>query len=87
MPTVGIRELKQNTSEILRRVREDFEPAEVTYRGEVIARIVPVLRRSRPNRARSRAVWDEIDRIAEQISARMPKRVSAVRAVREQRRG
>lgn len=87
MPTVGIRELKQNTSEIVRRVREDFEPVEITYRGEVVARIVPVLRRSRPDPARSRAVWDEIDRIAEQISAKWPKNVSAVRAVREQRRG
>lgn len=89
MAIVGIRELKQRTSDILRRVREDGEPIEVSYRGEVVARIVPVLRR-RPTaraRARARAAWDDIDRIADEISARWPRGVSAVRAVRESRRG
>lgn len=86
MTTVGIRELKRNTSDILWRVRELGKPVEVTYRGVMVARIVPLTRRRRPDPNRSRAVWADIDRIAKQVSARWPKRVSAVRAVREQRR-
>ena len=39
---IGIRELKQRTSEITRRVREDQQPYEVTYHGRTIARIVPI---------------------------------------------
>ncbi len=89
MDVIGVRELKQKTSEILRRVREAGEPIEVACRGEVVARIVPVKRRqpSAKTRARSRAVWADIDRIAEEIAARWPRGVSAVQAVREGRRG
>ncbi len=42
MVTIGIRELKQQTSKILRRVREDGETIEITYHGETVARLVPV---------------------------------------------
>lgn len=89
MAVIGIRELKERTSEVLRRVREKSESVEISYRGKIVARIVPVKQRrlSASTRARARAVWDEIDRVAEEISARWPKGVSAVRAVREQRRG
>ena len=87
MAIIGIRELKQRTSEVLRRVREEGEAIEVSCRGEVIARIVPVLRRHQPAASRSRAVWDEIDRVAEEISARWRRGVSAVRATRTSRRG
>jgi prevent-host-death family protein len=38
MTTAGIRELKQNTSKILRRVREEGETIEITYHGETVAR-------------------------------------------------
>jgi prevent-host-death family protein len=89
MAVIGIRELKERTSEILRQVREKGEAVEISHRGKVVARIVPVKPRRLPasTRARVRAVWEEIDRVAEEISARWPKGVSAVRAVREQRRG
>lgn len=33
MVTVGVRELKQETSQILRRVREEGEIVEITYHG------------------------------------------------------
>ena len=35
MAAIGIRELKQTTSKVLRRVRERGEEIDVTYRGEV----------------------------------------------------
>jgi prevent-host-death family protein len=41
MKTIGVRELKQHTSRIIRSVREDGESFEVTYHGKVVARITP----------------------------------------------
>lgn len=41
MSSVGVRELKEQTSEIVRRVREDGETIDITYRGEIVATIVP----------------------------------------------
>jgi prevent-host-death family protein len=42
MVTVGIRELKQQTSELVRLVREDGQQIQITYRGQVVALMVPV---------------------------------------------
>ena len=42
MREVGVRELKQHTSEVLRRVRESKEVIAITRWGQVIARLVPV---------------------------------------------
>ena len=58
---------------------------EVTHRGRVVARIVPV---AAPETAASEdgAVWSDIDRLAAEIGARWPAGVTAVDAVREGRR-
>lgn len=85
MESVGIRELKQRTSEIVRRVREDGRGIDITYRGEVVARIVAP-ESPEAMRDRSRQAWDRLDELAKQVSAVWPKGVSAVEAVREQRR-
>ena len=42
MPQVGIRELKNDTSEILRAVREEKAEYLVTHRGKPVAVILPV---------------------------------------------
>jgi prevent-host-death family protein len=84
MPAIGIRELKERTSEILRRVREDRDTFEVTYHGKVIARIVPVAQP--PSEEELKRVWERWDRLAEEISKYWPKDVSAVQAIREDRR-
>jgi len=86
MASVGIRELKQQTSAVLRRVREGGEELEVTLRGRVIARLVPVVR-TKASQRRVRSAWSDIDRLAAEIGARWPRGVSATRAVREARRG
>jgi len=81
---VGVRELKQRTSQVLRRVRERQEEIEVTLHGRVVARLIPV---SRERRSRaSAATWSTLDRVAREIGARWPKGRSAVNAVREGRR-
>src|SRR2546428_644334 len=47
MRSIGVRELKQHTSQVLRRVRAKRERIEVTYRGRAVARLIPVARPSR----------------------------------------
>lgn len=84
MVTVGVRELKQQTSELIRRVRENGEQVQVTYHGKVVAVLVPV------NPAIDEEVetdtWDELDSLAAEIGAAWPEGVSAAQAVAEQRR-
>jgi prevent-host-death family protein len=87
MDTVGVRELKQKTTQVLRRVREKKEQIQVTYRGEVVALLVPVP--SAKRRAKStadEAVWVELDQLAAEIGAHWPKGVTAVDAIRQDRR-
>lgn len=85
MRQVGIRELKEHTSDVLRRVREDEEPVEITNRGRVVARLVPVEKPER-KRAEATAVWVDMDRLAAEVGAHWPVRLSAEEAVAEQRR-
>ena len=86
MGSVGVRELKEQTSRILRRVREGQETIDVTYRGKVIARLVPVEEPADVDSAEIAAIWTDLDRLAKEISARWPEGLSAADAVSEQRR-
>jgi prevent-host-death family protein len=81
MVTVGIRELKQHTSRLLRRVHEEGAIIEVTYHGKVIARLVPVTAERDVG-----AIWADLDQLTAEISAKWPEGVSAVEAVRDVRR-
>ena len=85
MAEVGVRELKQRASEILRHVREDKETYSVTYRGKVVARLVPAEDRGTQT-AEAKTVLDEMDELASRISAHWPAESTAADAVREQRR-
>ncbi len=84
MSSVGVRELKEHTSEILRRVRDDGETIDITYRGEAIAAIVP-----RPKRTQAQidAYWEKHEALVRAIAQEIGDRpVDAVELVREQRR-
>jgi prevent-host-death family protein len=83
MVTVGIRELKQQASELVRLVRETGEEVQVTYRGEVVALLIPVKSAGKKDDAKA---WSKLDNLAAEIGARWPKGVSAVNAVNEARR-
>jgi prevent-host-death family protein len=85
MGEVGVRELKQKTSEILRRVRQGRETILITYRGRAIARLEPI-EDEETKRAKGLAALEEIEALAQEIGARWTPGVSAVEAVREQRR-
>jgi prevent-host-death family protein len=84
--SVGVRQLKEQTSAVLRRVRDEGESIEVTYRGRVIARLVPV-EPPADTEASVASFLTDLDRLAAEIGAHWPAGVSAVDAVREQRRG
>jgi prevent-host-death family protein len=83
VPAIGIRQLKEQTSEIVRRVREESTTFDVTYRGRIVARLVPV-KQSQDDRAASLALLDDLDRLAAELA--WPEGVSAVEVVRDVRR-
>ncbi|HEY8694477.1 MAG TPA: type II toxin-antitoxin system prevent-host-death family antitoxin [Chloroflexota bacterium] len=80
---VGIRELRDHASKILKRVAERGETIEVCNRNKVVARIVP----AQPfDLAAAWKAWNEqADKIAAEISAEWQGPQDAVAAVREQR--
>lgn len=84
--SIGVRELRTKTGRVLKRVREKREPVDVTYRGQVIAQIVPVVSPAEMAEA-TRAVWADIDQLAQEIGRRWPAGQSAAAAVSEGRRG
>jgi prevent-host-death family protein len=84
MASVGVRELKEHTSEIVRRVRDDGETIDITYRGEVVATIQPK-RPFDPDHVQE--FWDRVDKLRRDIAAQIgPEPIDAVELVREQRR-
>jgi prevent-host-death family protein len=85
MELIGVRELKDHATQILRKVREEGAEYLVTYHGKVIARLVP----TEPvplSSVELDAAWADLDDLAEEIGKRWPQGVSAVEAVREVRR-
>lgn len=85
MRSVGIRELRERTSEIIRWVREEGQEVQVTHYGQPVARLVPVAPAKTPP-PDAASVWAELDQLAAEIGARWPEGVSAVEAVAEGRR-
>lgn len=81
--TVGIRELKQQASELVRQVRENGRPVQITYHGKVVAMLVPV-EQAKSNEAEMSA-WAALDELAVQIGRRWPESVSAQQALAEDR--
>jgi len=43
MPLIGVRELRQRTTEVLRQVREEKAEYVITYQGRPIAVLLPVV--------------------------------------------
>jgi len=85
MEMIGIRQLKDHATQILRKVREEGAEYQVTYHGKVIARLLPA--ESTPiSSVDLEAAWADLDELAEEIAGVWPEGVSAVDAVREGRR-
>ncbi len=82
MVTVGVRQLKQQASELIRQVREQGAEIEVTYHGKVVARIIPVA----PAPEETQQAWESLDRLSKEIEKHWPVGVTAAEAVAEARR-
>ena len=83
MTTVGIRQLKQQASQLVRMVREQGGEVQITYRGKVVALLIPA-RRAEPGEGAGRA-WMELDLLAAEIGEGWPAGLSAAEAVAEGR--
>jgi prevent-host-death family protein len=90
MRSVGVRELRERTSEIIGWVRDEGQEVEVTYYGRVVARLVPVPSESvspvPPEEIEPSSVWADLDQLAAEIGDRWPEGVTAAGAVAEGRR-
>ena len=86
MDSVGIKQLNRDTSAVMRRVRDHQETLEVTYRGKVVAHIVPVPSSNEIPIRNWEDVWEDMNRLSVRTTERWPEGMSAVDAVREQRR-
>lgn len=83
MTSVGVRELKEKTSEIVRRVREDGETIDITYRGEVVATIQP---KQPLDPERRRAFWERLEQLRKDLAAQMgPEPVDVVELLNVER--
>jgi prevent-host-death family protein len=91
---VGIRELKNSASRIIRAVREEKIEYVVTHRGEAVAVILPVDDAARTKlearmlaEARENAdYWSRLDALAREIDAAWTSDKGAAELVEEQRR-
>jgi prevent-host-death family protein len=64
MQAVGIRELKDNATQLLRRVREEQVSIDITYYGDVVARLVPVAPKTQTD-----ALWTTLEQLSAEIGA------------------
>ena len=76
MRTLGVRELRDNLSEVLRVVEEAGEVVEVTNHGRVVARLVPA-QRPQLGQAEMDELIAEMDRVAAELGADWPPGVTA----------
>ena len=83
MVIVGVRELKQKASELIRLVHETGSEIQITHRGQVIALLVPVNKSKHGNASHA---WTQLDILAAEIGASWTKGMSAAKAISQGRR-
>lgn len=85
MISVGVRELREDLSKLLQKVRDEGETIEITVRGEPVARVVP-MKQQTPHPEDIAKSFKDLDQLIAEISARTKDKVGAVETVREIRR-
>ena len=85
---IGVRELKNRASEIVREVHEQEAEFIVTLRGEPVAVIRPLTEKSRRELLQAEVDEDlaEVDRLAEKIARAWRSPKSVLELIQEQRR-
>lgn len=94
MATIGIRELKNQTTEVLRAVREQRAEYIVTYRGQPVALLLPLGEEARENMPQQNlvrpkptaALLAELAMLRQKIGRAWKTKLTAAEAVAEQRR-
>jgi prevent-host-death family protein len=94
MARVGVRELKNQTTEIIRDVRENQAEYVVTYHGRPVAVLLPVDEAWLAAEARRAAeavtpgadVWAELEALRQEIGQNWRSDKTAVELISEQRR-
>jgi prevent-host-death family protein len=82
MSLIGVRELRERTSEVIRRVREDRVEYVITYQGRPVAVILPLdTERAEAEmvQASKRAIvddWEQYERLAQAVREAWPVDVS-----------
>ncbi len=64
--SIGIRELKNQLSQVLKEVAEQGQEIDITNHGQVIARLVPA--KSLNDSTTSQAAWTHLKELSRQIS-------------------
>ena len=86
MHCVSIRELREHTRELLKRVRDGGEQIGILYKGEVIARVVPE-KLSQQQSEDPRGLFADVDTLAEEVARVWPEKLGSVDAVSALRKG
>ena len=94
MPRVGVREFKNQATEILRNVRENQTEYVVTYHGQPVAVLLPIdqewleaeTRRAAKAVTPGKDVWAELQALRREIGTSWQSDKTAVELVSEQRR-
>jgi prevent-host-death family protein len=91
---VGVRELKNQATEIIRDLRENRTEYVITYYGQPVAVLLPLnkawlereSRRAAESTAPGEDVWAELEALRQEIGESWQSEKSAVELVSEQRR-
>lgn len=94
MPSIGMRELKNQANEILRSVREERAEYVITYHGEPVAVLLPIKRQGKDEAQRallsttqpSESIEEELEALRAEIDRSWKSKKTAVELVREGRR-
>jgi len=86
--TIGVRELKNHTSRVIRAVREEMSEYVVTLRGEPVAVLRPLNEeeRQRLRQVEIDAALEEMKALAQEVASAWTSEKSGVELVAEQRR-
>lgn len=85
MKTIGVKELKEHLSEVLREVEETGQIVDVSNRGTIVARLIPA-RFGQNSKSDPRATIADLDTLTAELSAGVPAGVSVEDVVNDIRR-
>ena len=87
MPTIGVQQLRTNTAEVLRCVRQEHTEYVVTRKGKPVARLLPVeTMEVQRKAAEERSAVEDYRRAMDEIRRRWPEGLSTQALMAEMRR-